>query len=96
MRMARTTWGPIPGVIFQATLNWPPRREVAVGQNPWYHFGVGEFTTHSSLFWWGLGFSLGVGEFDPWPNGYGSKLNQESDRVFLFVLATIYQESIHE
>ena len=26
------------------------RAEVAVGQNRWYHFGVGEFTTHFSLF----------------------------------------------
>ena len=29
----------------------PERREyLAVGQNQWYHFGVGEFTTHFRLF----------------------------------------------
>ena len=33
---------------------------LAVGQNQWYHFGVGEFTTHFSLFYWGLGRSLGI------------------------------------
>ena len=26
------------------------RENMAVGQNQWYHFGVGEFTTHFSLF----------------------------------------------
>ena len=25
---------------------------MAVGQNQWYHLGVGEFTTHFSLFLW--------------------------------------------
>ena len=38
-------------------------RDVAVGQNQWYH---SRCTTHFSLFW-GLGQSLGVRAFDPWP-----------------------------
>ena len=34
------------------------------------HFGVGEFTTHFRLdFSGGLGCSLGVRDFDPWPGG---------------------------
>ena len=28
----------------------------------------GRFTAHFSLFEWGLGYSLGVRGFDPWPN----------------------------
>ena len=28
----------------------------------------GRCTTHFSLFWLGLGCSLGVWDFDPWPN----------------------------
>ena len=35
---------------------------MAVGQNQWYHFGLG-------LFQWGLGCSLGVWAFDPYPHG---------------------------
>ena len=38
---------------------------LAVGQNQWYHFG--RCTTHFSLFWLGLGCSLGLRDFDPWP-----------------------------
>ena len=44
--------------------------KMAVGQNQWYHFGVGEFTTHCRTYFsggwdvWGL-TDLG---FDPWPN----------------------------
>ena len=39
---------------------------LAVGQNQWYYFW-GRCTTHFSLFLWGLGCSLGVRAFDPWP-----------------------------
>ena len=39
------------------------------------HFGIGEFTTHFSRdFSGGLGCSLGVTGFDPWPC-LGSKMN---------------------
>ena len=41
--------------------------DMAVDQNQWYHFGVGEFTTHLSLFSWGLGCSPRGRDFDPWP-----------------------------
>ena len=39
------------------------------------HFGVGEFTTHFRQFWWGLGCSLGVWAFDPWPFVTGKEFN---------------------
>ena len=36
--------------------------DVAVGQNQWYHFGVGEFTTHFSRDFSGIGmFTAGAG-----------------------------------
>ena len=39
---------------------------MAVGQNQWYHFGVGAPPT-LVYFSGGLGCSLGVRDFDPWP-----------------------------
>ena len=57
---------------------------MAVGQNPWLHFGVGEFTTRFRTYlsgWIGMftwGYDLG---FDPQPSGL--KLNHpELDRRF--------------
>ena len=47
--------------------------ELAVGQNQWYHFGVGEFTTHFRTYfsgWIGMftgGYDLA---FDPWPHSH--------------------------
>ena len=58
-------------------VNWYPKRQphkgtsgqMAVGQHQWYHFGVGEFTTHCRTYFsgwiesdvhWGL-----TGVFDP-------------------------------
>ena len=51
------------------------QNHVAVGQNQWYHFGVGEFTTHfrlpilvvglNRMFTWGYG----ILDFDPWSVG---------------------------
>ena len=41
---------------------------MAVGQNQWYHFGVGA-PPILVYFSWGLGCSLGVRDFDPWPYG---------------------------
>ena len=42
---------------------------MAVGQNQWYHFGVGAPPMLVD-FSWGLGCSLGVRDFDPWPHIY--------------------------
>ena len=51
---------------------------MAVGQNQWYHFGVGEFTTHfrthfsgwiESVVDWGL-TDLDL-DFEPWPHFVG-------------------------
>ena len=40
---------------------------MAVGENQWYDFGVGEFTTYV-IFVVGWGCSLGANRgFDPWP-----------------------------
>ena len=55
---------PPPGVA------WPTcfcQGQMAVGQTHWYHFGVGAPPIFS-LFQWGFGCSLGVRDFDPWPN----------------------------
>ena len=43
-----------------------PQTEMAVKTNgiPFW----GRCTAHFSRFWWGLGCSLGVRDFDPWPN----------------------------
>ena len=47
---------------------------MAVGQIQWYHFGVGEFTTHFRTYFsvriesdvhWGYDLAL---DFDPWPS----------------------------
>ena len=44
---------------------------MAVGQNEWYHVGVGEFTTHLRSYFSGhwdvRGYDL---DFDPWPFGW--------------------------
>ena len=46
----------------------PFKTQMAVGQNQWYHFGVGEFTSLYSILVVGLGCSLGGSrDFDPWP-----------------------------
>ena len=51
----------------QGTSKSPPVTHISVGQNQ-YHFGIGEFTTRfRTYFRWGLGCSLGVPAFDPWP-----------------------------
>ena len=42
---------------------------MAVGQNQWYRFGVGEFTTHFSRFFFCRDWDVHWGyNFDPWPN----------------------------
>ena len=46
---------------------------MAVGQNQWYHFGVGEFTTHFRTYvsgWIGM-FTGGTG-FNAWPYDFCS------------------------
>ena len=46
-------------------------RNMAVGQNQWYHFGLGEFTHFRTYFSGWIGScSLGANrDFDPWPYG---------------------------
>ena len=46
-------------------------REMAVGQNQWDPILVGRCTAHFTLFYWG---SLGVRDFDPWPNQAWARL----------------------
>ena len=50
--------------------------KMAVGQNQWYHFGVGEFTTHFSLFEWDWDVHWDELEFDPWPRGKGTQASE--------------------
>ena len=49
---------------------------MGMGQNQWYHFGVGA-PPHFSLFQWGLGCSLGLRAFDPWPYGHEPQGNPQ-------------------
>ena len=60
---------------------------MAVGQNQWYHFGVGEFTTHFRTYfsgWSGMFTGLTDLDFDPWPYRHG-KAHREMEACGAFV-----------
>ena len=64
-----TVWATFP----KAEPNTTPKGQLAVSQNHGIPFW-GRCTTHFSLVSWGLGCSLGVRGFDPWPVGSNRKV----------------------
>ena len=53
-----------------------PRSQLAVGRNQWYNFGVGEFTTHVSVYFsgdWDVHWGYGTLTHGQLPKGVGNK-----------------------
>ena len=57
-----------------------PSNYLAVGQSQWYHFGVGALPI-LIYFRLGLGCSLGVRAFDPWPLALAERLHSPPPRI---------------
>ena len=57
----------------------PDGSHMAMVQDQWYHFWdrIGQFTTHFSPFWGGLGCSLRIRGFDPWPHQEMDATNEQ-------------------